>query len=771
MVRVAETADEKKRRLKITIHGAVQGVGFRPFVFRLAAEMKLKGFVSNTSHGVVIEAEGEQKSLDSFIAKIRSEQPPHAFIQQSQTEYSDPIGYTDFTIRQSDSTETPTAVILPDSAVCDECVNEMFDPENRRYRYPFINCTHCGPRFSIITAIPYDRPNTTMEAFAMCPECEAEYNDPGNRRFHAQPIACPQCGPQIELWDAKGIVLSRLNEAILETAGALREGKIVALKGLGGFQLLADATNDSAVNELRRRKHREEKPFAVMVGSMLTAKALCDVDPHEEILLSSPESPIVLLRRSYALHNPKISIAASVAPGNPYLGLMLPYTPLHHLLMNAIDVPIVATSGNRSDEPICIDEHEALDKLGSIADFFLVHNRPIRRYVDDSIVRVVKGREMILRRARGYAPLPIEVGRAVHQPVLAVGGFLKNTVALQKNDLIFVSQHIGDLETPSALDCFRNTIEDFSKLYHAKPGTVVHDLHPDYSSTVFAQRLPIPQRSVQHHCAHIASCMAEHGLTKPLIGFSWDGTGYGNDGTIWGGECIDFDGEIFSRAATFLPFCLPGGDAAVKDSKRSAAGMLFEIFGRSLFEQKILQEKFTGYDGALILYMMEKKINTPLTSSVGRMFDAVGSLLRLGDRSAFEGQTAMAVEFAAEKSSSAACYPFDIAGSADPKYTIDWRPMLAAIIEEMEHGVSVSDIAKRFHNTLSTIVVSVAQRIGRDTVVLSGGCFQNVLLLEQTIDRLRESGFNPVWHRRIPPNDGGISVGQIYAEHLTHRDL
>lgn len=780
-------------RAKIMIRGAVQGVGFRPFIFRLAKELKINGSVQNSSTGLFIEAESDRNTIDLFLSRIPLDKPQHSFIYSTETTFLDPIGYSGFTIQESDSTGEPTTLILPDIAVCDECLKEMFDPANRRYRYPFINCTHCGPRYSIIQSLPYDRPNTTMKNFPMCPECEREYHDPLNRRFHAQPIACPHCGPHIELWEHTGKFLSSCDAALKETARILHSGKIIALKGLGGFQLLCDATNEAAVSELRRRKHRDEKPFALMFPTLEMIEQCCDVSEIEKRLLLSPESPIVLLVKKSKDHckesrrddeaistakkigmfrpdkigarNDNHFIARSVAPANPYLGVMLPYTPLHHLLMRELDIPIVATSGNIADEPMCIDEYEALHKLGGIADLFLVHNRPIQRYVDDSVVRVVLNREMVIRRARGYAPLPLIINDSSDESVLAVGGHLKNTIAVQKNNLLFVSQHIGDLETVQALECFKNAIGDISSLYEVHPSVIIHDNHPNYLSTTIARQMSGQKESFQHHFAHIASCMLENELNEPLLGAAWDGTGYGLDGTIWGGEFIEFDGSEFSRVATIRSFPLPGGDAASRESLRSAVGVLYEMFGEEALCQAPLTKKFSGSEKQLLLQMLEKEINTPRTSSMGRLFDAVGAMLGIRDRSNFEGQTAMEVEFLARQSSTDAYYPFELSASDIVKWMIDWEPMIKSLLNEFGN-IDTAVIAKKFHNTLAEMIVSVALQLSFKKIVLSGGCFQNVLLLERTVKRLREVGFEAYWHQRIPTNDGGISVGQIYMHQL-----
>ena len=525
-----------KQRLCIEIHGAVQGVGFRPFVYRLATSLALNGWVINDARGVFIEVEGGMQVLEQFLERLAAEKPPRALIQSLQADWEEPAGYTLFEIRHSDRQGSKTAVVLPDIATCPDCLAEVFDPNDRRYRYPFTNCTNCGPRFSIIEALPYDRPNTTMSSYTMCPACAAEYDDPANRRFHAQPNACPVCGPQVALWTPSGEVLAGGDEAIRGAATAMRHGEILAVKGLGGFLLMTDALNDEAIASLRERKPRHAKPFALMAPDLQAVRMLCEVPPEADTLLNSVEAPIVLMRRTE--HAP---VSGQVAPGNPNLGVMLPYTPLHHLLLREFGAAVVATSGNLTDEPICTDEHEALTRLGHIADSFLVHNRPIVRHVDDSVAWVVAGAPRLLRRARGYAPLPVMLKDDL-PTVLAVGAHLKNTVALSVGRQVFVSQHIGDLETPEALDAFERVIADFLGLYEAAPAAVAHDLHPDYLSTRWAQQSNLRPIAVQHHHAHLAACLAENVNVVvddgPALGVTWDGTGYGTDGTIWGGEFL-----------------------------------------------------------------------------------------------------------------------------------------------------------------------------------------------------------------------------------------
>jgi len=779
---------ERAQRLRVVIRGAVQGVGFRPFIYRLATDLGLTGWVNNSAQGVFIDVEGPKASLDTFLLRLEPEKPPHAFIQSLEASFLDPAGYAAFEIRHSDESGAKTALVLPDMAICADCLAELFDPANRRYRYPFTNCTNCGPRFSIIEALPYDRPHTTMKGFILCDRCLLEYTNPLDRRFHAQPNACPDCGPHLELWDAAGRILACHDAALLEAAEAIRRGEVVAVKGIGGFHLMADARNETVVHRLRERKRREEKPFALMVPSLEVAERLCTVDALEARLLRSVESPIVLLRRGAAGD----SVAPSVAPGNPLLGLMLPCTPLHHLLMAELNCPVVATSGNLSNEPICTDEREALQRLRGIADRFLVHNRPIARPIDDSVVRVQLGRELILRRARGYAPLPIPL-KANLPPVLAVGAHLKNAVALSVGKQVFVSQHVGDLETAPACESFRRTIDDLSRLYEHRPALVACDLHPDYLSTQYARQSGLPTLSVQHHYAHVLACMAENELEGPALGVSWDGTGYGPDGTVWGGEFLCVTNDGYARAAHLRAFPLPGGEKAVKEPRRSALGLLYALYGEALFDNSPAPEllaAFTPQERKPLRAMLQKEINAPLTSSAGRLFDAVAALVGLRQITQFEGQAAMELEFAMEGvEPSVGFYPPSLTPSRtastndthdahkignscqlvqcmDSTRTpsvVDWADLVEGILHDRRANVPTGVISARFHNTLVEMIVAVAKQVGEEWVVLTGGCFQNRYLTERAVTRLCEEGFRPCWHQRIPPNDGGIALGQAVA--------
>jgi hydrogenase maturation protein HypF len=763
----ASARNGEVRRLRVVIRGAVQGVGFRPFVYRLAHDMGLPGWVNNSPQGVFVEVEGRQAELDAFLRRLESDRPPRSFIQSMEPVVLDPVGFTAFEIRASVEDGSKSALILPDIATCPDCLAEIYDPSARRYLYPFTNCTNCGPRFTIIESLPYDRPNTTMKDFPMCPDCLAEYEDPLDRRFHAQPIACPHCGPHLELWTPGGDHLARHHNALVGAAMALHEGCIVAMKGLGGFMLLANAQREDTVARLRERKHREEKPFAMMYPSAAMVARHCEVSEAESRLLRSPEAPIVLLKRRWE----SCELASNVSLNSPYFGVMLPYTPLHHLLMSELGFPVVATSGNVSDEPICIDEHEALERLAGVADLFLVHNRPIARHADDSVARVLAGREMIVRRARGYAPLPVRLDREV-APMLAVGAHLKNTAALAVGRDVFVSQHIGDLETAEATNAFIRVVTDLQRLYDAHPQAVACDMHPDYLCTRYAESLGLPIRKVQHHAAHVYACMAENGLTGPVLGVSWDGTGYGTDGTVWGGEFLRMAGGGFTRAAHLRTFRLPGGDRAAREPRRSAIGLLYELFGSRLATRQELPRAVDCGDEELRVWlsMLEKGVNSPVTSSAGRLFDAVASIVGLRQISNHEGQAAMELEFATGGVQAEDWYGFNVLPSdiSHEAMVVDWEPTIYDMLADLDQGTPVTLASARFHNTLAEMIVAVAERVGEQCVALTGGCFQNAYLAERAIRRLREAGFRPYWHQRVPPNDGGIALGQIVGAAMQH---
>ena len=745
-------------RVHVAICGAVQGVGFRPFVYRLAQELGLAGWVNNSAAGVFVEVEGPDPIVRAFVRRLESDKPEIALIQSLEATFLDPTGYAGFEIRASTGGEK-RALVMPDMATCPLCLDDVFDPSNRRYRYPFTNCTNCGPRFSIIAALPYDRSATTMNRFAMCTQCAREYHDPADRRFHAQPNACPACGPQLALWNGEGVEVARLHEALLATAAAIREGKIVAVKGLGGFHLTVDARNENAVQELRVRKRREEKPFALMAPSFAQALQYCSASEVERRLLRSPECPIVLLQRLPGANE----LAASIAPGNPTLGVMLPCTPLHHLLLRELGFPIVATSGNLAEEPICTDEHDALGRLRGSADLFLVHDRPILRHVDDSVVREVCGRELVLRRARGLAPLPIQTdGELV--PVLAVGGHQKNTIAAAVGSQVFISQHIGDLETEGAHRAFRAVIGAFQGLYEFAPKTVACDLHPDYLSSHYARTSGLPVVAVQHHYAHILACMAENHLRPPVLGIAWDGSGMGADGTVWGGEILHVTSTGFRRVAHLRPFMLPGNAKAVREPRRVALAVLYEIFGDQAFAFDVPAVRaFSPTDLKTLQTMLHQRLNAPVTTSAGRLFDAFASLLDLRQGACFEGQAAMELEFALAGAKEDNSYPYVVRSQGDT-HAMDWEPAVRSLLADT--AVDPANASARFHNTLVDMAVDVATLIGERNVVLSGGCFQNRYLTERMVSHLLHAGYRPYWHQRVPPNDGGIALGQIMAAQL-----
>ena len=762
--RIERAVDESEHvRRRLLVRGVVQGVGFRPYAYRLARIHRLAGYVRNTASGAVIEIEGDLSAVEAFEAALPNEGPPMMIVDSMEAQCVAPRGDEDFCILSSD-VEGPTLAWVPaDIASCEPCLSEMEDPADRRYLYPFVNCTNCGPRYSITLGLPYDRAQTTMGAFRMCDACLKEYEDPENRRFHAQPNACPVCGPQLSLTDACGNdVPVRGTEAILKTvANLLRSGGIAAWKGLGGYQLACDARNANAVAELRRRKHRNEKAFAVMVGDIATAAIFCEISEPERRLLTGASKPIVLLRSREVSKLPE-----AVAPGSSLLGIMLPYTPMHALLFRTLqetgmqDAVLVMTSGNVSEEPIVTAQVEAHKRLRGIADLFVDHDRPIHTRVDDSVARVVEGKPTLLRRARGYAPMPMEL--AVNRvPLLACGAQQKNTLCLAREGVAFLSQHLGDLENYETLVFFEETLERMKRLLQIEPEAVAHDLHPGYLSTQLAQRLPIAKKlGVQHHHAHIASCMAEHRLEGPVLGVAWDGTGLGTDGTIWGGEFLLADYAGFDRYAHLRPVQLAGGDTAVREPWRAARSYLLDAFDniapRGLSWQNFVPEQSVRMLDA----MLERRIHTIETSSCGRLFDAIASLIGVHQKVSFEGQAAMALETLAGAEDEA--YDFALEGARP--FQVDMRCMVRQIVDDVERKVTASTISARFHNTLVAVVEKVCVRMREDTgharVCLSGGCFQNVRLLEGCLQSLRSAGFEVFFQQQVPCNDGGIAFGQ-----------
>lgn len=733
-----------RERHRVEITGAVQGVGFRPFVHRLAGELALAGWASNSLSGLVIEIEGSPESCAAFVRRVRSDAPPHASVRAVLPSTIPLQGEEGFVIRESSVEQTAaTAEIAPDLATCADCLHEFLDPTNRRHGYPFTNCTQCGPRFSIVLALPYDRERTTMRGFAMCAQCREEYESPGDRRFHAQPNACPQCGPRLAFADSEGRTLATREEALEHAARAIESGQIIAVKGIGGFHLLADARSDSAVRILRARKHRPAKPLALMMPDLDSVRAHCAVSQVEERLLGSSRAPIVILRRAGG------DLPELLAPGNPTLGVMLPYSPLHHLLLRRLGFPVVATSGNLSDEPLCIGNDEAFQRLRGIADAFLVHDRPIARPVDDSVVREALGRELMLRRARGCAPLALP---GVFPPVLAVGGDQKCALVVAGPFGIRCGPHIGDLETEPAQQSFLGQCRDFPALCGVQPRVVACDLHPGYHGTRLAAELGLPVAQVQHHHAHIAACLAEHEVRDEVLGVAWDGTGHGTDGTIWGGEFLLATETDFKRIAHLRPFPLPGGELAIRQPRYAALGLLHEagipVAGTPL------AAAFTAQEIAIASTQLDRGIRSPRTSSAGRLFDAVAALLGLRWRNEFEAQAAMDLEFAARGEQAA--YPVSMARDE----SLDWAPMIQALLADIAQGVPVAAIAARVHETMAEAILLAARVAKKKTVALGGGCFQNVRLLERTVAKLRAAGFFPIWPRLAPPNDGGLALGQ-----------
>jgi len=746
-------------RRQIEVSGIVQGVGFRPYIYRLATTRKLSGTIRNTSAGVTIEIQGPQEAVEDFLTCLPAEAPPLSRITGFVVHDVACNGDADFRIVHSHAGEEVRTLISPDVAICNDCLRELFDPGDRRYRYPFINCTNCGPRFTIVRDIPYDRPSTSMAVFPMCPECQAEYDDPLNRRFHAQPNACWKCGPHVELWDRFGRKVN-CRDPIAEAASALHAGSIVAVKGLGGFHLAADAISRAAVSLLRLRKRRVEKPFAIMVPDVAAAEDACEVDDAARRALESIQRPIVLLPKR--IPN---SIPEGVAPFNRYLGVFLPYAPLHYLLLREGGFKaLVMTSGNLSEEPIAIDNHEAITRLGALADYFLVHNRDILLRCDDSVVRVSSGTTQQLRRSRGFVPVPVFLKDA--QPsVLAVGGELKNTICLIKRNHAFLSQHIGDLENAESYRFFGEAIEHLKRILEIQPEIVAYDLHPDYFSTKWARKQSGTKLvGVQHHHAHVASCMAENHIDGQVIGFALDGTGYGTDGHIWGGEVLLADYCGFKRAAHFEYVPLPGGAAAIREPWRMAVSYLAYHFGKEFlgFGIPFVRQLDTPKTN-LILRMIEQRINSPLTSSCGRLFDAVAALAGVRQEVNYEAQAAIELEMAISASNGQNGYSFDILPDGE-SWIIGTRPLFAAIISDLTKKTPLADISRRFHNGLVQVFVRIAELVRKKTalrrVCLSGGTFNNVYLAQQLESRLTEAGFEVFIHHEVPTGDGGLSLGQ-----------
>ena len=758
-------------RARASINGIVQGVGFRPFIYRLAHRYRLSGYVANTSEGVVLEVEGPEKRIRRFFEALEPEHPPLARISSVERTSIPLKNDREFVIRSSRGNAERSALISPDVGVCPDCLAEMKDPGDRRFRYPFINCTNCGPRYTIIEDIPYDRASTTMRKFRMCRACRAEYLDPGNRRFHAQPNACPECGPEVTLTDASGRRLD-VPDPVRAAVSLLEKGRILAVKGLGGFHLGVDAANHRAVVRLRRRKHREEKPLAVMVRDLETARDIVHINDTEARELTSFRRPIVILRKR-RFHG----LSSQVAPKNRFFGVMLPYTPLHHLLMEGGFRALVMTSGNMTDEPINIQNRAAFRHLGDIADFFLVHNRDIHLRSDDAIIRVIEGIPRQIRRSRGYVPVPVFLpdDMAGMPPVLAVGAELKNTICLTKENRAFLSQHIGDLDNAGTLDFFHMTVTHLRKILEARPVVLAHDLHPDYLSSRFARKQnELPTLAVQHHHAHIVSCLAENGYGDAVIGVALDGTGLGTDGHIWGGEILLADLTSFTRRAHLEYVPLPGGDAAARSPWRMALAYLDRAYGDRFFRLPIPFVRDLDREKADIIVTMGRKgINSPLTSSTGRFFDAVSALVGIRRNIAYEGQAAVELDMCQDLREKGG-YPWDT-GKEGGRWVIRTGPVIRGVVEDLVKGEKRSVISRRFHNTLIHMITETCRRIGDESGIrvaaLSGGAFQNASLLVGVTRGIEAAGFRVMSHARVPTNDGGLSLGQAVCGGMRHAGM
>jgi hydrogenase maturation protein HypF len=752
-----------RARLRIEVKGIVQGVGFRPFVYRLARDCHLNGWVRNTSGNVAIEVEGPEEDISQFLGILRDKAPPAAHVQDIATRKVPFKGDTDFVIRKSQPEPGKYQPVSPDLATCPQCREEVFARGNRRYLYPFTNCTNCGPRFTIIRDIPYDRPMTTMSHFRMCPECQTEYDDPLDRRFHAQPNACPKCGPTLQLTDRDGTPVTDQNP-LGKTAELLHQGYIVAVKGLGGFQLACDATNREAVALLRERKKRPAKPFALMMASLAEIENHCYLSPKEAELLASPNAPIVLLRWRKDISN----VTSLVAENNRYLGVMLPYTPLHHILMHYAARPLVMTSGNLSEEPICQDNDEALRRLHNIADYFLLHNRDIHARYDDSVFLVERGIPRAIRRARGYAPSPIRLPFKSSQ-ILACGAEEKDTFCLTRDEYAFPSQHIGDMDNEETAEHFENTIDLYQRLFRIQPEIIAYDLHPEYLSTKYALKYAAEKGlkavGVQHHHAHIVSCLVENGFREPVIGVAFDGVGYGSDGNLWGGEFLPCDLDSFERVAHLEYVPMPGGAAAIRKPYRMALGYIYSLLGpKTPLDDLPIMSKIQPDETNVIKTQLTRRLNSPLTSGAGRLFDAVSALAGIRGHIDYEAQAAIELEMLApDDAASFEPYPFRISENERPA-VIKLKELISAVLNDVRKGIKPEIISARFHKTMANIILETCRLISSEsdlkTVALSGGVFQNRLLFNLAVDALENDGFKVLTHQLVPCNDGGISLGQ-----------
>ncbi|MEW6413217.1 MAG: carbamoyltransferase HypF [Candidatus Zixiibacteriota bacterium] len=755
---VRNTEHGERCRRRIRVNGIVQGVGFRPFVYNLAREIGLAGFVANDTEGVIIELEGAREEIDIFILRLRENPPPLSHVVGFDSSEVTVKGDTEFTISRSQRQQLASTLISPDIAVCHDCLRELFDPNDRRYLYPFINCTNCGPRYTIVEGIPYDRPLTSMKRFPMCPDCDREYHDPSDRRFHAQPNACPVCGPKLFLRDSNGEV--HTSDPIASVVEQLKQGKVVAVRGVGGFHLAVDAHDERAIERLRNRKGRAEKPFAMMAPDIENIRRYCSVSDDELELLTHHTRPIVLLKKLE-----DCSLPDSVAPNNKYLGFMLPYSPHQYLLLRDNFDVLVMTSANLAEEPIAIGNDEVMERLNGIADLFLLHDREIIQRCDDSIATVTGGYTHIIRRARGFVPAPVFVGEKTSRNILACGGELKNTIALSRGDQVFLSQHIGDLDSPAAFKFFEDSIEHLGRILEITPQAIAYDLHPEYLSTKWAIRQSLPSVAVQHHHAHLAAVMADNGASEPTIGIILDGTGYGTDGTIWGGEVLIGDAAGFERHAWLETVAMPGGTAAVRQPWRMAISYLYHIYGSGLLDLRLpILGSVDRKTIEIILQMIDKKVNSPATSSCGRLFDGVSALLGIRGEVSFEAQAAIELEMASCRDYQPPSMRFE---SATASGALPWGEIVQAIIAGLSRGDDVAKLAGEFQVNLAELFVSAAQNARGKSAInrvgLSGGVYQNRYFSEYLVRRLADEKFDILRHRQVPTNDGGLALGQVVA--------
>jgi hydrogenase maturation protein HypF len=753
--------DRDTERLQVRLIGTVQGVGFRPFVFRLATELDLTGWVRNDGDGVTIEVEARHSLLLCFLERLTREKPAAATIHAADHRFLPPVGYETFEIVASEATGTSRVWISPDLAMCDDCRRELRDSADRRHRYPFLNCTNCGPRYSIIDALPYDRPNTSMRSFAMCANCASEYDSPSDRRFHAQPVACADCGPGLVLRSSTGVACKRGATAVDQTIEIVREGGIVAIKGLGGYHLIIDAGNEKAAAELRRRKRRSHKAFAVMYPDLDALRSHVHVPSFAEPFLRSTQAPILILPRTA---RGRQEIAPSVAPQSPYLGVFLPYTPLHQLLLDALSRPVVATSGNMTDEPIQYLDDQAHGELAGLCDGFLDHDRPILRPVDDSVLHVVarpRPKPQMLRRARGYSPLPILASRDL-PPIVALGGQMNVTLALSRDREVILSQHLGDMDSFEARSTYERTLADLTQLYDLKPERVAHDLHPDYFTSDLARRMDLPRVEVQHHHAHLAACMLENQLEGEVLGLTWDGTGYGPDRTVWGGEVLLGGPEDYRRVGSLVPFRLPGGEKAIEQTWRTGISLLRESYGRDFPRDLPLFAEVSDAECGTIVGMLETGVNAPVTTSLGRLFDGVSALLGLCTHNTHQAQSAQLLEWAAwDHGVDATPLPMTIV--EDDLLRLDWRAMIRTLVEARRDGTDLAQLAASFHHAIVRSAMEIVRRVGNGRVVLAGGVFCNRYLTEALLIQLDDAGLDGHIHDQLPPTDGSLAVGQMWV--------